>query len=118
MASDMYLSRSQARTLVQVLDECSKPILIHCQWGAERTGLVSAFVEMLRPEGSLKRAKEQFSPYYLFLPIRDGLVMRRHIDLYEGWLRNHGTQHSPTEFRRWIREGYRPEFSEPRGMAL
>lgn len=108
MASDMYLSRSQARTLVEILDHCRKPVLIHCQWGAERTGLAAAFVQLLSAEGSLERAKAQFSLYYLFLPVRDGLVMRRHVDLYEQWLSHHGLRHSPQEFRRWVRNEYRP----------
>jgi hypothetical protein len=108
MASDMYLSRIQASTLIDILDKCEKPVLIHCQWGAERTGLASAFVELLKTGGSVSDAKRQFSPYYLFLPARDGLVMRRHLDLYEGWLREQGLRHSPDVFRRWIRDEYRP----------
>jgi protein tyrosine phosphatase (PTP) superfamily phosphohydrolase (DUF442 family) len=108
MASDMDLSRYQARALVDLLDRCEKPMLIHCQWGAERTGLASAFAELLRPGGSLESARGQFTPYYLYLPIRDGLTMRRHIDRYEAWLAGQGIGHSSSAFRRWIRDGYDP----------
>ena len=108
MASDMYLSRNQARALVELLERCEKPMLIHCQWGAERTGLASAFAELLRPGGSLRNARAEFSPYYLYLPIRDGLTMRRHLDRYESWLAGQRVGHSPETFRRWVRDGYTP----------
>jgi hypothetical protein len=108
MASDMDLSRYQASALVDLVDRCAKPMLIHCQWGAERTGLAAAFAELLRPGGSLKSARGQFSPYYLYLPIRDGLTMRRHIDRYEAWLEGQRIGHSTDAFRRWIRDGYVP----------
>src|SRR4051812_41923317 len=98
MASDMWLSRAQARTLIQLLDTCDYPILIHCQWGAERTGLVAAITELLRPGGSLRGARRQFSPYYLYVKAGDGAVMEEHLDRYASWLQSHGLAHSPDHF--------------------
>src|SRR5690349_4656102 len=37
MASDQWLSHDQFRALVGTLDGCDYPLLIHCEWGAERT---------------------------------------------------------------------------------
>lgn len=108
MASDMWLSRSQARSLVRVLDTVEYPILIHCQWGSERTGLVSAITELLRPGGTLESARRQFSAYYLYIKAGDGAVMEEHLDQYERWLRQQGSAHSPERFRRWISEVFRP----------
>jgi protein tyrosine phosphatase (PTP) superfamily phosphohydrolase (DUF442 family) len=108
LASDLWLSRAQARTLVRVLDTSEYPILIHCEWGSERTGLASAVAELLRPGGSLAEARRQFSLGYLFLPMGDGAVTRDHLDRYEQWLRDRGRPHSPERFRLWIAEGYRP----------
>jgi len=109
MASDMWLSRHQARTLIKVLDTCEYPILIHCQWGAERTGLVSAITELLRPGGSLAKARRQFSLYYLYVKAGDGAVMERHLDRYERWLQTAKQTHSPEQFRHWFTHEFRPE---------
>lgn len=108
MASDLWLTREQARVLVDVIETCERPMLVHCQWGAERTGLVSAIIELLRPGGSLKSAYGVFSPYYLYLPISDGLVMRAHVDRYAGWLSAQKIEHAPDVFRRWLTSVYAP----------
>lgn len=108
MSSDQWLSAEQARGLIDVLDSCEYPILIHCEWGAERTGLVSAICELIREESRIEDARRAFSAYYLFLPIKDGRVMRGHLDLYERWLSDSAASHSPERFRRWLATAYRP----------
>jgi protein tyrosine phosphatase (PTP) superfamily phosphohydrolase (DUF442 family) len=108
LASDHWLSREQARTLVELIDTCEPPLLVHCEWGAERTGLFSAFVALLRPGGSTDEALAQFHAWYLFLPVRDGLRMRGHVLAYRRWLAERGRAHSPEVFRHWIRSEYRP----------
>ncbi len=108
LASDLWLSRVQARTLLNVLDTCEYPVLIHCQWGSERTGLVSALTELLRPGGSLALARRQFSWFYLYAPVGDGVVMEAHLDRYEQWLRDQRLNHSPAQTRRWLADAYQP----------
>ncbi|QDV37981.1 tyrosine-protein phosphatase [Tautonia plasticadhaerens] len=108
LASDYWLTPEQARGLVEVLDTAERPLLIHCQFGAERTGLVSMMAVLLRPGGTLEEARSQFSPYYLYLPTEDGLVMLGHLRQYEGWLGREGADHSAEVFRRWIDRHYRP----------
>jgi hypothetical protein len=106
MATDLWLSREQARALLRVLDSAEYPMLIHCQWGAERTGLVAAFAVLLRPGGTLAEARDQFSLYYLYLPTRDGRMMSGHLDAYEAWLRSCRLDHVPEHFRRWLGTAY------------
>jgi hypothetical protein len=108
MSSCVWMSRVQLRSLVDALDRADYPILIHCAWGSERTGLVSAFAELLRPGGTLEDARAQFSLGYLFVRLNDGKVMAEHLDQYENWLREGKLAHSPTTFRRWVAEGFRP----------
>jgi protein tyrosine phosphatase (PTP) superfamily phosphohydrolase (DUF442 family) len=108
MSSCIWMSRAQLRTVVRTLDTAEYPMLIHCQWGAERTGLVSAIAELLRPGGTLDSARAQFSIRYLFLRINDGKIMAEHLDQYERWLTAQGWTHRPEYFRRWVEEGYRP----------
>jgi protein tyrosine phosphatase (PTP) superfamily phosphohydrolase (DUF442 family) len=108
MSSCVWMSRAQLRTVIEMLDTAEYPILIHCQWGAERTGLVSAFAELLRPGGTLEDARTQFSIRYLFLRVNDGKIMAEHLDQYERWLVANGWKHAPDRFRRWVNEGFRP----------
>jgi protein tyrosine phosphatase (PTP) superfamily phosphohydrolase (DUF442 family) len=108
MSSCIWLSRAELRTILQTFDTAEYPMLIHCQWGAERTGLISAFAELLRPGGTIADARAQFSIRYLFLPVNDGKVMAEHLDHYERWLSSKGWKHRPEHFRRWVAEGYRP----------
>jgi len=108
MSSCLWMSRPQLRTLIQTLDTADYPLLIHCAWGSERTGLVSAFAELLRPGSTLDDARSQFSIRYLFVRVNDGKVMAEHLDQYECWLRNCHMEHTPNNFRRWVNEGFRP----------
>ena len=84
-------------------------MLIHCQWGAERTGLASAFAELLRPGSTLDDARAQFSIRYLFVRFNDGKIMAEHLDQYERWLAERGWTHDPAHFRRWVADGFRPQ---------
>jgi protein tyrosine phosphatase (PTP) superfamily phosphohydrolase (DUF442 family) len=108
MSSCLWMSRAQLKALVGALDGADYPLLIHCAWGSERTGLVSAFAELLRPGSSLDDARAQFSLRYLFVRVNDGKVMAEHLDQYESWLSGRGIAHSPSTFRQWVNDGFQP----------
>lgn len=109
LSSCIWMSRVQLRAIVKALDEMEYPVLIHCSWGSERTGLVSAIAELLREGSTLADARAQFSIRYLFVPVGDGRIMAHAIDQYEAWLDDRETTHSPAAFRLWAESGYRPE---------
>jgi hypothetical protein len=108
MSSCLWLSRAQLRAIIQTLQTADYPMLIHCAWGSERTGLVSAFAELLRPGATLEDARAQFSIRHLFVRTGDGKIMAEHLDQYESWLATGGLAHSPEAFLRWVGEGFRP----------
>ena len=108
MSSCLWMSRAQLRALIRILDRAEYPMLIHCAWGSERTGLVSAFAELLRPGGSLDDARAQFSLRHLFVRVKDGKVMAEHLDQYETWLHASGIGHDPANFHRWVDCGFKP----------
>lgn len=108
MSSCVWMSRAQLGALIESLETARYPLLIHCAWGSERTGLVAAFAELLRPGGTLADARAQFSLGYLFVRINDGKVMAEHLDQYEKWLLEKGLGHEPATFRRWVKDGFRP----------
>jgi hypothetical protein len=108
LSSCVWMSRIQLRTLVHVLDTCTYPVLVHCAWGSERTGLASAVAELLRPGGSLAHARAQLAVRYLYVRMGDGRIMADFLDQYEDWLRVNHLEHRPEAFRRWVVQGYLP----------
>jgi Tyrosine phosphatase family len=108
MSSCVWMSREQLAAVIETLDSAEYPLLIHCAWGSERTGLVSAFAELLRPGSTLDDARAQFSLAYLFVRLGDGQVMAEHLDQYESWLIGQNLHHTPANFRRWVRKGFKP----------
>ena len=109
MSSCEWLSRAQLRAIVNLLDTGARPLLIHCQHGSERTGLISAIAELLRPGATLDDARAQLSLAYLYLQYGDGKVMVEHLDQYASWLKSHGWTHAPEHFRLWANEGFKPQ---------
>jgi protein tyrosine phosphatase (PTP) superfamily phosphohydrolase (DUF442 family) len=108
MSSCIWMSRDQLRALVQVLESAERPLLVHCAWGSERTGLASAFAELLRARSTMADARQQLSLRYLFAPIGDGKMMAEHLEQYENWLTANHRIHGPDEFRCWVSTGFRP----------
>lgn len=108
LSSCVWMSRAQLRALIDIIDSSQYPVLIHCEWGAERTGLVSAFFELLREGSTIDDARNQFALKYLYLPIGDGKIMAEMIDQYDHWLRMRELEHRPEVFRRWVANGYQP----------
>jgi protein tyrosine phosphatase (PTP) superfamily phosphohydrolase (DUF442 family) len=108
VSSCEWLSRAQARALLEVLETAERPILIHCFHGSERTGMASAFAVLLRAGSTLADAEAQFTPLHLYFGLGDGVVTHQHLKLYEKWLVDRSLPHSPDHFRRWLGSEYRP----------
>jgi hypothetical protein len=108
LSSCVWMSRVQLRALVHVLDTCEYPMLVHCAWGSERTGLASAVAELLRPGSTLSGACDQLALRYLYVRLGDGRIMAEFLDQYADWLRENGLEHRPEMFRRWVDRGYVP----------
>ncbi|MGO9596983.1 MAG: tyrosine-protein phosphatase [Isosphaeraceae bacterium] len=108
LSSCVWMSRIQLRALVRILDHCDYPVLLHCAWGSERTGLTAAISQLLRPGSSLEDARSQLGLRYLYVRIGDGKIMAEFLDQYERWLVHEGLTHEPEVFRRWVEGGYIP----------
>ncbi|MFV0299990.1 MAG: tyrosine-protein phosphatase [Paracoccus sp. (in: a-proteobacteria)] len=64
MSASRELDRPEALALIEVMRRAPKPLLIHCQAGADRTGLASAlYVAGVEGRGELS-AEWQLSPRY------------------------------------------------------
>jgi protein tyrosine/serine phosphatase len=79
------LTEAQAAELVQLMRDAPKPVLIHCQGGADRTGLASALYLAAIEKRSESAAKGQMSIIYghIPLPITHAYAMDRTFEKLE-----------------------------------
>ncbi len=108
LSSCEFMSKAQAKALLEVLETADRPLLVHCFHGSERTAIVSAFAELLRPGSTLADAKAQFTALHMYFGLGDGVVTRQHLELYENWLKTQHLNHAPDQFRRWLGAEYQP----------
>ena len=94
------------RELVDVLDRCDYPILVHCHRGIDRTGMAAAVALLLHTDASLSEAREQLGLRYGHWPLGKTAQMDRFFDLYQEWLA--GRPHSRENFRAWATTDYCP----------
>jgi hypothetical protein len=98
----------EARRLVEVLDRCEYPILLHCRRGADRTGLVSALCVLWHTDGSLAQGRGQLGPRFGHIPLGKPRYLNCFLDLYAEWLQSQGQPHSQALLRRWLEHEYCP----------
>lgn len=106
-------SAQATRALCDILERSEPPLLVHCQRGIDRTGLLCALYLLLRTETTLDQARGQLSLRYLHLSIGKTQAMDSFLDLYADWLAERGATHTPALLRRWLQVEYRP----PQGLA-
>lgn len=88
MSSNKELTQAQAEQLVEIMRDAPKPILIHCQAGADRTGLASALYLAAIAKSSDATAAGQMSILYghVSLSFMRAYAMDRTFEKLEPWL--------------------------------
>lgn len=116
---------TSVRQLVEVLDRAEYPILLHCQQGADRTGLAAVMVLLLRTNTPLDQALWQLSPVGGHIPLGRTARISTFFTLYRRWLASTTQTHSSAAFRAWAKEHYCPDAGratfallEPAGREL
>jgi hypothetical protein len=100
-------SRRELLKLIDLLERCPYPLLIHCKSGADRTGLVSAIYLMVRRGMPPERAREAFSIEFGHVPLFGAEHLHEPLDEYAAWLKASAVRHSPETFRAWLKNNYR-----------
>jgi protein tyrosine/serine phosphatase len=98
----------ELRRLIEVLDRSERPLLFHCQRGADRTGLASAVALLLETEVPFEEARRQLGLRYGHIALSRPANLDVFFDLYGEWLERNGLTHSPDHFRRWAEHDYWP----------
>lgn len=88
MSSSRMLTQEEAERLVQIMRDAPKPLLIHCQAGADRTGLASALYLAAIAKLDETTAERQMSIFYghIGLPGNRAHAMDETFEKLEPWL--------------------------------
>jgi protein tyrosine/serine phosphatase len=98
------LTRDELHQLLAILNTPdAKPVLIHCQSGVNRTGIMAAMcVLLLEDVDGLAKARNQFRSDYGNFPWADSTrSCLAYLDRYENWLDENHLWHTPERFRGW-----------------
>jgi hypothetical protein len=99
-------TRRELLVLINTLNSCPYPLLIHCKSGADRTGLASALYLMLRCGVPPERAEMAFTLEHGHVPLGGPEHLHEPLDEYAAWLAARGLSHSPDRFREWVKHDY------------
>jgi hypothetical protein len=102
-------SRRELLLLIDVLERCSCPLLIHCKSGADRTGLAAAIYLMVRRGVPPQQALCSFSIFYSHVPLFGPEHLHEPLNEYAAWLESNALAHSPQRFRNWVKNQYRAD---------
>jgi len=109
MSASRRPSRRDLLRMVAVLDHCRYPILIHCKWGADRTGLMAALYRLVMVGEPPEKAIAAFSLSYGHIPLFGPQKLHEPIDEYARWLQDKRRGHTPETFRDWLEKDYKSD---------
>ena len=106
MSASRRPSRRELMRMVAVLDQARYPMLFHCKWGADRTGLMAALYRLVKLGESPEKAMAEFSLSYGHVPLFGPERLHEPINEYALWLHDRNQAHDPNVFRAWLEKDY------------
>ncbi len=82
MSAYHELDQTQVRKLLEVFRSARRPILIHCQGGADRSGLVAAMWKVIVDKDIKITAEKQLTIWYGHIPFTDSIAMDHFFDTW------------------------------------
>lgn len=98
LSSTQLPASAQLKRLVHLFKTAPKPILIHCQGGADRTGFASS-MWLLMHGSPLVEARDAFS--ILYFVHRSDSIGKQVFPFYVHWLGHHHYKQTPSHFMQW-----------------
>jgi len=93
-------SKTKLQNLVYILQTAPKPILVHCKYGADRSGLASAISIILSDNKSLDDMQDQISwQYGVVSPTTIGYQVMNN---YLYWLQQSALPYGEKTFINWV----------------
>lgn len=102
-------TRRELLILLDLLERCRYPLLVHCKSGADRTGLVAGLYLMAIRGQPPRKALDAFSVSYGHVPIFGTARLHDPFREYDRWLSDRGLSHTPARLRHWVTSYYRAD---------
>lgn len=83
LSSSREPDESVVRNLIDIYNNTSRPVLIHCQAGADRSGLAAAIWKVVVDKETKSEAGKQLSIFYGHLPIGKTAAMNHY---FQKWI--------------------------------
>jgi hypothetical protein len=99
-------TRDELLALIDLMERCRYPLLIHSERGTDRSALASSLYLMTRRGTPPEAALGEFSLSYGYVPVGGQENLRAPLLEYARWLRLHSLEHSPARLRAWIGQEY------------
>ncbi|MCC7350454.1 MAG: tyrosine-protein phosphatase [Phycisphaerales bacterium] len=110
MAMHRLPSHQEMINLLEAIESAPRPVLIHCNAGADRTGLAAVMVAMMQGQSFDQAVKQQLSVRYLHVGVW-GEDVDEILDQYQSDCQARGVSTGGwAEFKRYLIESYRPGF--------
>jgi protein tyrosine phosphatase (PTP) superfamily phosphohydrolase (DUF442 family) len=100
-------TRRELLILLDLLDRCRYPLLIHCKSGSDRTGLVAGLYLMAVRGLPPRKALDAFTTAYGHFPVFGTARLHDPFQEYDRWLSDRGLSHTSTRLRHWVAYHYR-----------
>ena len=79
-------TENDVKQLMEIFKKAQQPILIHCQGGADRSGLVAAMWKVIIDQESKSEAEKQLSIFYGHIPLGGTYAMDK---FFKKWQPSH-----------------------------
>ena len=106
MSATRRPKRRELLGLIDVINHCRYPLLIHCKSGADRTGLASALYLMLQKNEPPGEALRAFTVEYGHFPFGGAQRLHEPLNEYDAWLKRVRLNHNPERFETWVKQHY------------
>jgi protein tyrosine/serine phosphatase len=109
MSANRRPTRRELLRMVAVLDQARYPMLFHCKWGADRTGLMAVLYRLIKLGEEPAKAMAEFSLSYGHVPLFGPERLHEPINEYAQWLLGRNQAHDPKIFREWLEKEYQSD---------
>ena len=108
LSADRQPHRSDVVTLIDLLETSPRPVLVHCEAGADRAGFASVIARILIGQSTLAESRRELSLAFGHIPFGPSDALDRVLDRYERYLQETGRQHASSTFKHWAATEYVP----------
>ena len=108
LSSDRQPERSDVLELIDLLETSPRPVLLHCDAGADRAGFASAIARIVIGQSEVTDARRELSFVFGHIPFGPSYALDRVFDGYERYLTETGSRHESSTFKTWAATRYVP----------